>query len=172
MSRSCSPGATIAPDSILPNTSSYHARNSRSCGRISGLTFPGTAYSATSSDRGHGSISPRASAPYLFGLDRPNRSSLAAFAPAPSSRSTNRHADARSLRPATESLFRLREDRDCHRHKDLRPTREAARSCPRPTDRSRPVEPARAGPAVKLRRLRLLASRALRVGGLRALGRD
>jgi hypothetical protein len=25
--RSCSPGATIAPDSILPNTSSYHARN-------------------------------------------------------------------------------------------------------------------------------------------------
>jgi hypothetical protein len=35
-----------------------------------------------------------------------------------------------------------------------------------------PVDPTRAGPAVKLRRLRLLASRALRVGGLRALGRD
>src|SRR6266571_7642120 len=34
------------------------------------------------------------------------------------------------------------------------------------------VDPARTGPAVKLRRLRLLASRASRVGGLRALGRD
>jgi hypothetical protein len=36
--RSCSPGATTAPDSTRPNTSSYDARNSRSCGRMSGLT--------------------------------------------------------------------------------------------------------------------------------------
>jgi hypothetical protein len=37
--RSCSPLARRSPDSILPNTSSYHARHSRSCGRMSGLTF-------------------------------------------------------------------------------------------------------------------------------------
>jgi len=42
----------------------------------------------------------------------------------------------------------------------------------RNTVRSYPVDPARAGPTVKLRRLRLLALRASRVGGLRALGRD
>ena len=39
-------------------------------------------------------------------------------------------------------------------------------------DRVYPVNPARAGPAVKLHRLRLLASRASRVGGSRALGQD
>jgi len=40
------------------------------------------------------------------------------------------------------------------------------------SDRLYSVDPTRTGPAVKLRRLRLLASRASRVGGLRALGQD
>ena len=90
MRRSCSPGATTAPDSIRPNTSSYHARYSRSCGRMSGLTF-----------------------------------------------NSRRKPDADSA----EELGSLVQ-----------------------------VDPARAGPAVKTPRLRLLASRASRVGGLRAFG--
>jgi len=49
---------------------------------------------------------------------------------------------------------------------------KSVNSVPRNADRLYPVDPARAGPAVKLRRLELLASRASRVGGLRALGRD
>jgi hypothetical protein len=48
---------------------------------------------------------------------------------------------------------------------------KSANSEPRNADLL-PVDPTRTGPAVQLRRLRLLASRASRVGGLRALGRD
>jgi hypothetical protein len=39
--RSCSPGSTSAPDAILLNTSSYQARDSRSCGRMSGCFSSG-----------------------------------------------------------------------------------------------------------------------------------
>ncbi len=85
----------------------------------------------------HDSIWPATSDPYVLGLDRPHRLS-AGFALASSSRSRNRRADARSLRSATESLFRSREDRDCRRQEDPRPRRGAARSCPHPADRSRP----------------------------------
>ncbi len=69
-------------------------------------------------------------------LTRPHQPDPAALAPASSSRSTGRRADARSLRSARESPFRSRETRDCCRQEDPRPRSEVARSCSRPDDRS------------------------------------
>jgi hypothetical protein len=92
-------------------------------------------------DRGRGSIWPAATGPGLLGLDRPHQPDPAGLAPASSSRSIGRRADARSLRSARESLFRSREARNCRRQQDPRPRRGVARSCSRPDDRSEVHQP-------------------------------
>ncbi len=132
----------MAPDLSRPNTSSYHARYSRSCGRMSGLTFPRypliQLLAAVSSDCVHGSILLAASARHLRGLGRPHRRGPAGSARASILRSRDRCEGVRFLRSARELPFRSHENRHCHRQKDPHPRRGVARFWPRPADRSRP----------------------------------
>jgi hypothetical protein len=102
------------------------------------------------SERGHGSIWPAASDPGLLRHDRPHQPDPAGLAPASSSRSTGRRADARSLRSARESPFRSREAPDCRQQKDPRPKRGVARSCSRPNDRSEVSPPGSRGSVRRL----------------------